>query len=133
MENNVQEVKEAIYAGMSIYNTLKNFSMESSGKEVSLEDKKYISLYLGILYSNNEIGRELHERKNIIYRKVKYNKLNKEELLQTYTEGFVDILTQVDFESIFNYFNFLLNNEHVSTINKSYRIEVNQGNKRLVR
>ena len=133
MENNIKEVKEAIYTGMSVYGTLKNFIIESNGNIVSLEDKKYISLYLGILYSNNEIGKKFQTKDNTIYKKVKYNDLTSDELLKTYTDGFVDILTKIDFESINNYFNFLLTNELVSSINKSFRIDVKSGNKQLVR
>ena len=129
MENNIREVKDAIYTGMSVFATLKDFIIESNGQVVSLEDKKYISLYLGVLYSDNDISKTLVDKKNTIYKKVKYRNLSKEELLKTYEENFVDILTKIDFTSLSNYFYFLLENELVYSANKNYRIKNNISNK----
>ena len=54
MNKNYEEVKKSIYAGMGIFSTIKDLILVIDG-ELSLDDKKYLSLYLGIINSKNSI------------------------------------------------------------------------------
>lgn len=136
MENEVLEVKQALYAGMSIYNDLMNSVVDVDNKKLSLEEKKYMSLYLGLLNTENSISIKLQEPKFKVYKRIKYKQLTKEEYINIYKEHFIEIFNQVDFNSVINYFNFLLNNEVVQKLNNAFRFDmnniVNESNKKMI-
>lgn len=135
MKNEVLEVKEALYAGMSIYKELMNSVVEVNKKQLTLEDKKYMSLYLGLLNTDNDISNQLKDSEYRIYKKIRYNELRQEEYIKLYQEHFVEIFNQIDFNSITNYFDFLLEQEVVDNINKAFRFDtnriVNKSNKQM--
>jgi len=137
MQNEILEVKQALYAGMSIYKDLINSSIEINGKKLSLEDKKYIGLYLGILNTKNSISLKLKEPGFTVYKRVRYKQLANEEYIKIYNEHFVEIFNQIDFNSILNCFEFLLNYDVVQNFNKAFRFDltniINKSNKTMVR
>ena len=127
MENKMNEVKQSIYAGMSIYKEIMNCQIKIDNKKISLEDKKILSLYLGIVSTNNEVSNFLNLN-NIYYNiQVKYETLNFEEYLEIYNDNFTNIFREIDFENIFNYFEYLLNNPIIKKYN-----EANNNNIKLV-
>lgn len=136
MENDVFEVKQALYAGMSIYKELMSSIIEVNSKKLTLEDKKYMSLYLGLLNTENCISEKFEEPKFKVYKRVKYKKLTNEEYMNIYKEHFVEIFNQIDFNSIKNYFNFLLNHNAIQNLNNAFRFDmsgiVNESNKQMV-
>lgn len=136
MENEVLEVKQALYVGMSIYKELMNSTIEINRKKLTLEDKKYLSLYLGLINTENSISNALKDPGYRIYKRVKYKQLFNEEYINIYNEHMVEIFNQIDFNSITNYFEFLLEQEIVKSINRAFRIDVdkvmNKSNKQLV-
>lgn len=136
MEKEILEVKQALYAGMSIYKELMNSIVEVNSKNLSLEDKKYMSLYLGLLNTENSISNKLKEPGFRVYKKLNYKQLTKEEYINIYNEHFVEIFNQIDFNSIINYFEFLLNQSIVQNINKVFRFDVdkvlNKSHKQMV-
>ena len=136
MENEVLEVKQALYAGMGIYKELMNSVIEVNSKKLSLEDKKYLSLYLGLLNTENSVSNKLKEPGFRVYKRVKFKPLTKEEYLNIYEQHFVEIFNQIDFNSITNYFYFLLDQDVVRNINRAFRFDtdnlVNNSNKQMV-
>lgn len=135
MEKEILEVKQALYVGMSIYKELMNSIIEVNNKKLSLEDKKYLSLYLGLLNTENSISVKLKEPGFRVYKRIKYKQLTNEEYINIYKEYFVEIFNQIDFNSIMNCFEFLINNEVVQNINKAFRFDidklVNKSNKQM--
>ena len=119
MKENYNEVKESLYRGMSIFNILKDVGVVMNGKEVLTEDKKYLSLYLGIINSDNKISIYLKE-KNIKFGFPKtIRDLTQEQYLEIYNKYFIDILNEINFESIEYNFNYLLSKKVVRDFNRS--------------
>lgn len=136
MKNEILEVKQALYAGMSIYKELMNSIVEINGKKITLEDKKYMSIYLGMLNTENIISTKLKEPGYRVYKRVKYKQLTNEEYMNIYKEHFVELFNQMDFNSIVNCFNSLLDNEVIINLNNAFRFNVNKlennSNKQMV-
>lgn len=119
MEKNYQEVKMSIYAGMSIFDTIKNCQIEIDGRNISLEDKKFLSLYLGIINTENEISKFMKLKKLNFNIKVNFNFLNTEKYLEIYNNYFIEILNNIRFESMEEYFNSLLDKEIIKAFNEN--------------
>ena len=117
MKENCEEVKTSIYAGMSIFDTLKNCQIEIDGKNISLDDKKFLALYLGIINTENEISKFIKLKKINFNIKVNFNFLKTEKYLEIYNNYFVEILNYVNFESIEEYFYSLLDKEIIKNFN----------------
>lgn len=127
-----EEVKNAIYAGMSIFNVLKNSILKIDEENVSLEDKKYISLYLGIINSENKISYEFNDLFSELH--MNYRLLDMSSYIELYIEDFVEIFENIDFNSIDNYFNYLLEKEIIRKVNLDNSLsEENIGNKKLIK
>lgn len=135
MKNEYLEVKEAVYIGMNIFNVLKNIVLKSDENFVSLEDKKYMSLYLGFLYSKNKISNCINEL--IDYKRIRYKKLSTEEYIKLYSDNFTNIFREIDFTSINSYFNFLVKQDSAIMINNILKIDIdeviNNSNKQLIK
>ena len=95
-----------------------------------------MSLYLGFLNTQNSISNELKEPGFRVYEKIKYKKLTTQEYIDIYKDHFVEIFNQIDFNSITNYFYFLLDQDVVRNINRAFRFDtdnlVNNSNKQMV-
>ena len=126
MENEVLEVKQALYAGMGIYKELMNSVIEVNSKKLSLEDKKYLSLYLGILNTENGISKQLKEPGFRVYKRIKYKQLTNEEYMNIYKEHFIEIFNQIDFNSIINNFEYLLSFDVVQNFNIAFRFDISE-------
>ena len=137
MKQNYDEVKVSLYEGMSIFNVLKDCDVNMNNEVVSLEDKKYISMYIGLINSKNSISLYLKE-KNIKFKfGFNYKFLKQEEYLEIYNSYFVEILKEIDFNSIEQHFNYLLNKKIVQDFNKCngyyvYKL-INDRNKELIK
>lgn len=131
------EIRESICAGMYIYNTLKNCIIKIQGKVVSLEDKKYLSLYLGLLNTNNFISKSLQNTNLKLNTALNLKKLKNEQYIQIYNEYFKDILYNMDFNSFDEFFNYLLDKTVVKRLNIEYDFDPNEfidkSNKRLIK
>ena len=56
MKFNNEEMSVVIYKSMEIYDTFKKSIIKVNSERLSIEDKKYLSLLLGILNTNNQVG-----------------------------------------------------------------------------
>lgn len=117
-----KEIKNTIYTGISIFKIIKNSIVKIDKQIVSLEDKKYLSLYLGII--NCDIDEYC----------IEYEPINKYLYNDIYNEYFKDILINLDLSSTNNYYNSLLNTDIVKKFNKDYGIyQENESNKKLIK
>ena len=117
-----KEIKNTIYTGISIFKIIKNSIVKIDKQIVSLEDKKYLSLYLGII--NCDV--------NDCYIDEEF--INKELYNDIYNEYFKDILINLDISSLDNYFNSLLNTNIVKIFNKDYGLyQDSESNKKLIK
>ena len=117
-----KEIKSTIYTGISIFKIIKNSIVKIDKNIVSLEDKKYLSLYLGVI--NCDIKKC----------DIDYEPINKYVYDEIYNEYFKDILVNLDLSSIDNYYNSLLNTDIVKSFNKDYGIVPKlKSNKKLVK
>lgn len=117
-----KEIKNTIYTGISIFKIIKNSIVKIDKQIVSLEDKKYLSLYLGVI--NCDIKKC----------DIDYEPINKYLYDEIYSEYFKDTLINLDLSSIDNYFNSLLNIDIVKRFNRDYGIEKEiESNKKLIK
>ena len=137
MKKEILEVKEAIYTGMCIYDTFKSTIVEIEGKFVSLDDKKYLSLYLGILNTNNKVSNMIKDTELMLNTKVNFKRLDNEEYINIYKKYFKNILIDLSTNSIDEYFSSLLYKEIIIKLNREYNFStdvfVNYENKQLVK
>jgi len=118
MKNNYDEVKISLYEGMSIFNVLKDYDINMNDKNISIDDKKYLSLYLGLINSKNSISLYLKE-KNIKFKfRFNYKFLKQEEYLEIYNSYFIEILKEINFNSIEEHLNYLLSKKIVQDFNR---------------
>ena len=117
-----KEIKNTIYTGISIFKIIKNSIVKIDKEIVSLEDKKYLSLYLGVI--NCDIKKC----------DIDYEPINKYLYDEIYNEYFKDILINLDLSSLDNYFNSLLETNIVKRFNKDYGLyQENESNKKLIK
>jgi len=137
MNNELIEMKNAMYAGVCFYNRLRKTIVEIEGKFVSKEDKKILGLYLGILHTENSvsnmlIGTELKKDTNIGYKCI-----DEYEYTDAYEECFKYIFSNMNFETIEDYFISLLDNEIIIKLNREYNFNtgefINDKNKNLIK
>ena len=139
MKENCEEVKSSLYAGMAIFNLIKDYDLSIDKDNISLEDKKYLSLYLGIINSKNRISSYLKE-KEIRFR-FNFNcnpkLLKKEDYIELYNKYFVDIFKCINFNSIECNLDYLLNKKIIQEFNKcnGHIVDktVNERNKKLIK
>lgn len=134
MEKETKEIKTSIYFGMSIYRTMKDCRIKFDQYLLTMQDKKYLSLYLGLIKSKNRVSerfKTLTMENNIT---VNATFLNQEEYVRIYMNDFADIVDKVDFESIDNYLEFLASKDIVRLFNQINGISlVKESNKQLIK
>ena len=137
MKGNCDEVKLSVYAGMSIFSLIKDYKVKMKGKNISLEDKKYLSLYLGILNTKNSISDYLEEKGVRFNLSVNYNFLSREEYLNIYNKYFTQIFNEISLECINDNLNYLLNKKIIQDFNRSngHYVDktINDRNKQLIK
>ena len=117
-----REIKNTIYTGISIFKVIKNSIVKIDKQIVSLDDKKYLSLYLGI------INCDIKECD------IDYETINKCLYDEIYNEYFKDILINLDLSSMDNYYNSLLNTDIVKSFNNDYGVIPKlKSNKKLIK
>ena len=139
MKENCEEVKKSLYTGMAIFNLIKDYDLNIGRDNISLEDKKYLSLYLGIMNTKNRISSYLKE-KEIRFR-INFNcnpkLLRKEDYIQLYNKYFVDIFNEINFNSIECNLDYLLNKKIIQEFNRynGHIVDktVNERNKELIK
>lgn len=134
MEKETKEIKTSIYLGMSIYRTMKDCRIKFDQYLLTMQDKKYLSLYLGLIKSKNRVSEKfktLTMENNIM---VNATFLNQEEYASIYMNDFADIVDKVDFGSIDNYLEFLASKDIVRLFNQINGISlVKESNKQLIK
>lgn len=134
MEKETKEIKTSIYLGMSIYRTMKDCRIKFDQYLLTMQDKKYLSLYLGLIKSKNRVSerfKTLTMENNIM---VNATFLNQDEYARIYMNDFADIVDKVDFESIDNYLEFLASKDIVRLFNQINGISlVKESNKQLIK
>ncbi len=139
MKENCEEVKSSLYAGMAIFNLIKDYDLSIVKDNISLEDKKYLSLYLGIINSKNRISSYL-KAKEIKFR-INFNcnpkLLKKEDYIELYNKYFIDIFKCISFNSIECNLDYLLNKKIIQEFNRcnGHIVDktVNERNKKLIK
>lgn len=134
MEKETKEIKTSIYLGMSIYRTMKDCRIKFDQYLLTMQDKKYLSLYLGLIKSKNRVSerfKTLTMENNIT---VNATFLNQDEYARIYMNDFADIVDKIDFESIDNYLEFLASKDIVRLFNQINGISlVKESNKQLIK
>lgn len=118
-----EKIKKSIYAGMSIYKAIENKKIVINNEVINKEDKKYISLYLGLLDITN-ICKDVE---------IIYESLSKEEYLEVYKNNFVEIIKLINFDSLNEYLSYILSKDIINLFNQKYEININKENKQLVK
>lgn len=137
MKENLKEIKTFIYVGMSIFNEIKDVELMIDSNILSLKDKKYLSLYLGIINTKNKVSDYLKEKevKFKFPKGIKY--LSQEEYLYIYDMYFVDILKEISFNSVEENLNNLLSKKIIQDFNMCngyYATKtINERNKQLIK
>jgi len=139
MEEKYEEVKMTIYEGMAIFNLIKDYDLSIDKENISLDDKKYLSLYLGIMSTKNKITEYLEKNKINFKTYFNFNKkiLKIEDYIELYNNYFVEIFNEINFDSIYKYIKYLLGKKIVQDFNEAngYYIDkiFEQRNKQLIK
>ena len=139
MEEKYEEVKMTIYEGMAIFNLIKDYDLSIDKENISLVDKKYLSLYLGIMSTKNKITEYLEKNKINFKTYFNFNKkiLKIEDYIELYNNYFVEIFNEINFDSIYKYIKYLLGKKIVQDFNEAngYYIDkiFEQRNKQLIK
>lgn len=137
MKNENKEIEIAIYTAVCIYNRLRKSIVEINESFVPIEDKIELSLYLGILHTQNSISNQLGETLLIKNTKINYKKLNSKEFNDLYELYFKDIINNINMESLQSYFQELLSKSIIIKLNNEYNFAVeefiNIENKKLLK
>ena len=133
----MSDIKNALYTGICIYERLSRTIVEIDGKIVSLEDKKDLSLYLGIIHTENSISNLLIESDLKKDTGITYKKLDNKTILSIYNKIFKDSLIDIKIKTIEDYFFSLLNKDIVIKLNDEYNFNpskfINKENKQLIK
>ena len=122
MNKEKTELKKSIYVGMCIFNCLKGSIIRINDEIVSFEEKKYLSLYFGM------ISIEGDEFNNLEYRM-----LELDEYIDLYKNYFIEIFKNIDFNSKDNYYNFLLEQPIIKRYNNNKLTKKKNSNKTLIK
>lgn len=136
MKGNCEEVKTTLYAGMSIFGLIKDVEISMKDKNISINDKKYLSLYLGVINTENRVSNYLKSNNIKIGTFINFKYLKQEEYLDIYNNYFVDILNEINFESIERNLEYLLSKDVIKDFNISNGYNINsviEGNKQKVK
>lgn len=137
MENERLEIENAIYTGICIYNSLSKRIVEIEGRFVSLADKRELSLYLGLIHSQNSISDKLNETDLKKHTYIAYKKLDYNSFYESYNLYFKDIVYDLNLETVEDLFKYLLSKDIVKRINREYDFQsekfINTRNKQLVK
>ena len=114
-----------------------HMSAEGYEQEFSLEDKKYLSLYLGVLNTENSITNYLKSKNINIKTFINFNILSQEEYLKIYNNYFIGILDEINYKYIEDYMRYLLSKKAVKIFNRDNKFFmdhiISEKNKRLVK
>lgn len=114
-----EEMRMIVYKSIEIYETLRKPIIKTNNRKLSIDDKKYLSLLLGILTTNNEIGNILRMLKydygitvipNLRSNK-ECNKIYEEEFLPIFELNNINENTKVEDLML-----FLLDNEFIKNL-----------------
>lgn len=137
MENERLEIENAIYTGICIYNRLSRTIVEIENGFVPLDDKRELSLYLGIIHSQNSFSSRLNETDLKKHTSISYKKIDSNTYFELYTLYFQNIISNYNLETIEDFLNCLLTKEIVQSLNREYDFNIydfiNIGNKQLVK
>lgn len=126
MKENYQEVKKTIYAAMSIYDLIKDVDISLENQIITSKDKKYLSLYLGIINTRNIVSDYLKSENINIGTFINFEYLKYNEYLEIYNKYFVEVFNEIDFISIESNFNFLLSKNVIKKFNETngYSVDI---------
>lgn len=135
MKEEINVIENSIFEGMKIFNELKSCKILLNEELISMNDKKYLSLYLGIINTENKISKILRNSNSRFNIQTHCKSLTSQKYNEILNIYFLDIFNQVNFISIDEYLNFLLNQEIVKVFNRINRINeeiFKPKNKRLI-
>lgn len=138
MRDNYKEVKKTLYKGLTIFNMIKDYDLKINKDYIGLEDKKFLSLYLGIINTENKVSSYLKQNdidlKSFV--NVESYELSMEEYLRLYENYFVEIFYSLSFNSLETIFNYLLSKNIIQEFNQynGYCIDfLKENNKKLIK
>ncbi len=137
MKKEIYEVKNSIYVGICIYKNINYLLTEAFDELLIDEDKKYLSLYLGLLNTDNHISKSLNISYHKLNKQIDYDELEHDEYIKLYDKYFFDILRNMDFCSIDSFFELLISKDIVQLFNRILSINtdciIKKSNKQLVK
>ena len=100
--NNNLEVNEVIHKGMEVFLIIKDATLKMAGKTLSMDDKKALSLLLGIEYTHNIAGKKLG-RNSCNYGITVYTvSRNRNECIEIYDKYFKSMIDNFSLDTYFN-------------------------------
>lgn len=100
--NNNLEVNNAIHKGMEVFLIIKDATLKMVGKTLSMDDKKLLSLLLGIEYTHSIVGKKLG-RNVCNYGITVYTiSKNRNECIEIYDQHFKNLIDSFSLDTCFN-------------------------------
>lgn len=131
-----QEIKNSIYTGICIYKKLRNTILKIGDDIVTLEDKKDLALYLGIINTDNSISKLLQGTDLKLNAQVTFKNLDNEEVENLYSYYIKSHLINFNLDNIYTFFDNLLDTNIVKKLNKQYNFtldSIQYKNKQLIK
>jgi len=122
-----RELAMAIHKAMEIFAILKDMILKLDEQIVSLEDKKYLSLFLGIRNTENRINNLLKLFYGDLELTIEITELEENQALHTYSQYFQELMPELLSESKFEAFMIkLLNIPFILKLHTYYDYPINK-------
>lgn len=134
MENTFNRIELSIIEGTCIFNQLKDCKIEFNQNTLNIEDKKYLSLYLGLI---KELSKTYEQFKGINSKlniQVNCRKLDSNTCRKLLNSYFSKIFENKNFNQIEDYLDYLLNTDIIKEFNRINKLDFNykKSNKELI-
>lgn len=111
----------SIYKAIEIFDVIKNTRIKINNELINSTDKKYLSLLLGIDFTNNEVSKILHLLRYNYDIEIYTSTKKEEEYERMYNEHFKEIVNHLLKEENNYIENFMLNLIEVDFVNKIHQ------------
>lgn len=116
--NNDPEVNAVIHKGMEIFAVIKNTILKMNNEILSMEDKKALSLLLGIEYTENTVSKKLKQVFYIYGITVYTMVYDRKECIELYEEYFKSLIDGFELDSDFTVEQLMMKLLDISFISK---------------
>lgn len=134
MKHEINVVDLSIVEGISIFNEVKKCKLEFNQYKLNINDKKYLSLYLGLINILSKMYIYFENINRKLNMQVNNKPINSKKYKEILCNYFSDVFEGVNFNTVEDYLNFLLDKDIVKIFNKINNVDIysSDSNKKLI-